>query len=60
MALVEAASMTFSAAMEVASLMWMELSMFAVAALIYFFAIGGSSCPFHGVEASFKEEDRGS
>jgi len=46
MALVEAASLMFSAGLEVASLVWMEISMFAVAALIYLFCIGGTPTSF--------------
>jgi len=36
----------FSAVLEVASLVWMEISMFAVAALVYLFCIGGAPTSF--------------
>jgi pentatricopeptide repeat protein len=45
MALIEAGSLMFSAAIEVASLVWMELTMFGMAALIYVLCIGGSPLP---------------
>jgi len=46
MALAEAVSLTLSAGVEVVSLVWMEISMFAVAALIYLFCIGGTPTSF--------------
>jgi hypothetical protein len=55
MALIEAVSMTLSAAFEVASLIWMELAMFGVAALVYLFAVGGAPVPFMGAGPSKKK-----
>lgn len=42
MAIVEVASMTLLAAIDVISLVWMEVAMFAVAALVYMFLVGGA------------------
>jgi len=44
-ALVEAGSFTLSACAEVLSLAWMEIAMFAVAALVYMLAVGGLPAP---------------
>jgi len=45
MALAKAATLMASAAIEVASLIWMELAMFAAAALVYVLCVGGLPVP---------------
>jgi len=54
MALVETGSLVLSMTAETLSLAWMELSMFAVAAIVYLFCIGGAPVPF--LEAFFPKK----
>ena len=42
-ALMEVVSAALSASLELISLVWMEISMFAVAALVYMLCVGGAS-----------------
>jgi len=50
----QAVSFTLSASLEVVSLVWMEISMFAVAALVYMLFIGGS--PASTADLSLKKK----
>ena len=56
MALVEVVSSTLSASLELVSLVWMELAMFAAAAFVYMLCVGGAPVPF--MEAPFPSKKK--